>query len=67
MEKKVRKLKDFKKKYNITVTIDENMEDFSKDPYVVAKNEKAAKLIAKYGLPESFNNKPKVKSSTRKA
>ena len=51
-----------------SITVDENMEDFSKDPFVVAKNEKAAKLIAKYGLPKSFQKKTKsLKAKSKKS
>jgi hypothetical protein len=39
------------------IPVDGNMPDFSNDPFVLAKLEKAEKLIAKYGLPESFRNK----------
>jgi len=66
--KALKELKAFNKKYNISVTVDENMEDFSKDPFVVAKNEKAAKLIAKYGLPKSFQKKTKsLKAKSKKS
>jgi hypothetical protein len=34
------------------ITIDPNMRDYSKDPYLVAKAERARAFIAKNGLPE---------------
>jgi hypothetical protein len=37
----------------------ENFPDLSNDPFVLAKMEKAEKLIAEYGLPEAFKEKPK--------
>jgi hypothetical protein len=41
------------------VPIDENFPDLSNDPFVLAKMEKAEKLIAEYGIPKSFEKKPK--------
>jgi len=50
------------------VPIDDNIPDLSNDPFVLAKMAKAEKLIAKYGLPETFKTKPKkVKSLKLKA
>ena len=34
--------------------------DLSNDPVVLAKKERAEKLIAEYGLPEDFKKKPKA-------
>jgi hypothetical protein len=50
------------KKLLESVPIDENMPDLSNDPFVLAKMEKAEKLIAEYGLPESFEKKNKTKN-----
>jgi hypothetical protein len=50
------------KKLSKPVPIDENMPDFSNAPFVLAKMEKAEKLIAEYGLPESFEKKIKAKN-----
>ena len=47
------------------VPIDENMPDLSNDPVVLAKMEKAEKLIAEYGLSESFKTKSKAKKSVK--
>jgi hypothetical protein len=47
------------------IPIDENMPDLSNDPYVLAKMEKAEKLIAEYGLPESFKTKAKSEKSVK--
>ena len=48
------------KKFNRSLFLyDDNFPDFSNDPYVLAKMEKAEKLIAEYGLPESFKTKSK--------
>jgi hypothetical protein len=44
------------------VIIDDHMPDLSNDPFVLAKMEKAEKLIKKYGLPESFKTTLKAKS-----
>ncbi len=41
------------------ILIDENMEDFSNHPDFVASGKRAAKFIAKNGLPKSFKKKPK--------
>ena len=46
-------------------TIVDDMPDFSKDPVFVAKQEKAEKLIAKYGVPETSRAKKKVKDSKK--
>jgi len=42
------------------ITIDPNMPDFSKSPFVIKKIEKARAFIAKHGLPESKRS-PKKK------
>ncbi len=52
------------------IPVDENMniKDLENDPYSKAKYEKAAELIAKYGIPESFKDKKrKTQSKTKKA
>ncbi len=51
----------FNKKYNISITVDKNMPDFSKDPVFRAKHEKAEKFLAEHGTPESFRKKSKAK------
>ena len=51
------------------IPVDENMniKDLENDPYSKAKYEKAAALIAKYGIPESFKDKNrKIQSKTKK-
>jgi hypothetical protein len=71
MKKNLKVLRALNKKYNISVTVDKNMEDHSNDPFVLAKLEKAEKLIAKYGLPESIitpkaqSRKPKTNTSRK--
>jgi hypothetical protein len=65
MKKNLKELRALNKKYNISVTVDKNMEDHSNDPFVLAKLEKAEKLIAKYGLPESSNIKLKAKKQKK--
>jgi hypothetical protein len=50
---------------NESITVDENMEDFSNDPVFVAKNEKAEKFLAEHGVPESFSNKTKAKNKKK--
>ena len=52
-------------KLSKSVPIDENMPDLSKRPVVLAKMAKAEKLIAKYGLPESYKKNAKSKKSKR--
>jgi len=49
-----------------SVSIDKNMPDLSNHPVVLAKMAKAEKLIAKYGLPESYKKNAKSKKSNRK-
>ena len=52
------------------ILIDENMPDFSNDPFVLRKLEIAEKFIAEHGLPESSNIKltaKKKKKDSRKA
>jgi hypothetical protein len=51
------------------IPVDENMNitDLENDPYSKAKYEKAAELIAKYGIPESFKDKNgKIQSKSKK-
>jgi hypothetical protein len=62
MQKDLKELKALNKKYNISIKIDKNMPDLSNDPYVLAKKEKAEKLLTKYPVPESFLNKPNAKN-----
>jgi hypothetical protein len=45
-----------------SVPVDENFPDLSNDPFVLAKVEKAEKLITKYGLPELLKKKTKANS-----
>lgn len=42
------------------ITVDPNMPDFSKSPFVIKKVEKARAFIAKHGLPEKKRS-PKKK------
>jgi hypothetical protein len=44
------------------VPVDENFPDLSNDPFVLAKMEKAEKLIAEYGLPKVLEKKTKAKN-----
>jgi hypothetical protein len=44
------------------VPVDKNFPDLSNDPFVLAKMEKAEKLIAEYGLPELLKKKTKAKN-----
>jgi hypothetical protein len=46
-------------------SIVDDMPDFSKDPVFVAKQEKAEKFIAEYGVPETSRAKKKVKDSKK--
>jgi hypothetical protein len=39
------------------ITVDPNMPDFSKSPFVIKKVEKARAFIAKHGLPEDTRKK----------
>ncbi len=57
--------KALKKFLTPPVLIDENMEDFSNDPVLVARGQQAAEFIAKYGLPESFKTNTKSKKSVK--
>jgi len=36
------------------VTTDKDMMDYSKDPFFIKKNKKAAETIRKYGIPDSL-------------
>jgi hypothetical protein len=47
------------------IPVDENMDkkNFTNFPYFQAKDEKAAELIAKYGIPESFKDKKRKTQS----
>ena len=55
------------KKYNVSITIDKDMPDLSNDPFVLAKKERAEKLLSKYPVPESFLRKPKTRPKTNKS
>jgi hypothetical protein len=57
-QKQSKLLKNFTKN---PIVIDENMPDFSNDPFVLAKLEKAEKFLAEHGLPESFYKKSNAK------
>jgi hypothetical protein len=49
-----------KRKHLTGITVDPNMRDYSKDPYVLKKAERARELIAKYPIPEDMlRKKPK--------
>jgi hypothetical protein len=41
------------------ITVVKNMRDYSNDPFVLKKAEKAKAAIKKYGLPKSFTKKNK--------
>ena len=58
--------KNILKKLLEPIPVDLNMEDFSKDPYVIAKTEKARKFLIANGTPKSFQNKPGAKKSVRR-
>ena len=45
------------KKEENAITIDPNIRDYSKDPFIVKKIERARAFIAKHGLPKE--DKPK--------
>ena len=47
------------KKHLPGITVDPNMRDYSKDPFVIKKVERARALLAKYGLPEEPKKKSK--------
>jgi len=40
------------KKGNSAITIDPNMRDYSKDPFILKKAEKERAFIEKHGLPQ---------------
>jgi hypothetical protein len=48
-----------------SVPVDENFPDLSNDPFVLAKVEKAEKLIAEYGIPKGWEKKTKVKNRNK--
>ena len=45
------------KKHLPGITVDPNMPDYSKDPFVIKKVEKARAFIAKNGLPKDGRGK----------
>lgn len=45
------------KKIEGTITVDPNMPDFSKSPFIIKKVEKARAFIAKHGLPKQIKSK----------
>jgi hypothetical protein len=47
------------KKHLPGITVDPNMPDYSKSPFIVKKVERARALIAKYGLPKEKPKKGK--------
>jgi hypothetical protein len=47
------------KKHLPGITIDPNMRDYSKDPFVIKKVENARAFIAKHGLPKDNKKKNK--------
>jgi hypothetical protein len=66
MRKNLKELKALNKKYNVSITTDNNIPDLSNDSFILAKKERAEKFIAEHGLPES-SKKPKVKGLRLKA
>ena len=52
--------KALKKIIKESYPIERYMVDLSNDPVVLAKKERAEKLIAEYGLPEDFKKKRKA-------
>ena len=49
------------KKHELVVTVDPNIPDFSKSPYIIKKVERARAFIAKHGLPEDMPGKKSKK------
>lgn len=47
------------KKQESTITVDPNMPDFSKSPFIIKKVEKARAFIAKHGLPKKEGTQKK--------
>ena len=47
------------KKHLPGITVNPNMPDYSKSPFIIKKAEKARATIAKYGLPEDQRKKSK--------
>jgi hypothetical protein len=47
------------KKHLPGITVDPNMPDYSKDPFVIQKLERARAFIAKNGLPKDKNGRGK--------
>ncbi|MHA4807399.1 hypothetical protein ACX0G9_04815 [Flavitalea flava] len=45
------------KKHHPSITVDPNVPDFSKSPFVIKKVERARARIAKYGLPKIEGDK----------
>jgi len=45
------------KNINPTITIDPNMRDYSKEPFIIKKAEKSRAFIAKHGLPKKGQSK----------
>jgi len=39
------------------VAIDRNVVDYSKDPFFIKKNKRAADVLRKHGIPEHFSKK----------
>jgi hypothetical protein len=64
---KIRTSKALRKILKESYPIKGSIEDLSNDPVVVAKKEKAVKLIKEFGLPESLKNKTKPKGKRQKA
>ena len=52
-----------KSKEQALITIDANTRDYSKDPLVVKKVERARAFIAKHGLPKDKHKNAKSKKS----
>ena len=49
------------KKHLPGITVDPNMRDYSKDPFVIKKAERARAFIAKHGLPKDLDKPKKSK------
>jgi len=47
------------KKHLPGITVDPNMPDFSKSPFIIKKVERARAFIAKHGLPKEKSKKAK--------
>jgi len=64
---KIRTSKALRKILKESYPVKGSTKDLSDDPVVVAKKEKAVKIIKEFGLPESFRKKIKPKGKKHKA